>query len=399
MVLLLLGIGGLWLARIYVWDGHVRDFYQVPLDEGPCVFRENGHIRIVEYRFVPPARSRWSRVVYAARHQQMAGSYRAQEETINPANGDALAQVARRHPSLNFDFLSPPRLEASSYSAPLVAAISDIHGDVRHLEVLLKAAGIVDGKLNWIWGDGRLVVAGDVADKGPGAMAAFFLRKLEAQASAGGGGVHVLLGNHELMLLRESEPGAGRVYHGRKYQVWERELSKAYGELFREGSVLGDWLRTRNTVVQINDVLFVHGGFSRALLDQRWSLGEINTHGREILARPVEPVDVQARRNVELLTGYWGPFEYKGYFDSQGYREQFDQSVITETLARYQCRRIVVGHSTVSSIQAVRGGKVLAIAVKLPETDILGSPDAGEVLLIKGDEFTRVRADGSRQQL
>ncbi len=401
MALLLLAIAGLWSARIFFWNHHVRDFYRVSLDDGPHILRENGKIRIIEYEFVPPPASHWSRVFYAARHQQMPGGYRTKEQSINATDAETLVQLGRRNPSLSFDFLSPPKPDLSRYSAPRVAALSDIHGSVRHLEVLLKAAGIVDEKLNWNWGAGRLVVAGDIADKGPGAAAAFWLlRRLETQASASGGGVHVLLGNHDVMLLRESGSDSVRFYHGRKYAVMERELSMPYGKLFRQGSALGDWLRTRNTVVQINDLLFIHGGISRPLLEQRWSLDEINAHARELLCQSRDPApDVQTDKSVELLTDYWGPYEYKGYFDTKGYREQFDESVIADTLSRYQCRRIVVGHSTVSSIQTVRGGKVVAIAVKLPETDILGSPPAGELLFIEGDNCVRIRADGARQNL
>ncbi len=400
VALMLLTLAGLWSARICYWNSHVRDFYRVPLDDGPHVFRENGKIRIVEYEFVPPRGAHWSRVFYAARRQEMAGGYRAKEQIIDAADADALVQIGRRHSSLSFDFLSPSKVELSRYSAPRLAALSDIHGSVGPLRALLKAAGVVDEKLNWNWGAGRLVVAGDIADKGPGAVAAFWLlRRLEAQASASGGGVHVLLGNHDVMLLRESGSDSVRFYHGRKYAVMERELSMPYGQLFRRGSVLGDWLRTRNTVVQINDLLFIHGGISRPLLDQHWSLAEINAHAREFLRQsPDQSLDLQARKNGELLTGYWGPYEYKGYFDTKGFREQFDESVITDTLSRYQCRGIVVGHATVSSIQAVRGGKVLAIGVKLPETDILGSA-AGELLLIEGDHCARIRADGSRLDL
>ncbi len=401
MALLLVAIAGLWSARIWYWNSQVREFYRVPLDDGPHVFSEAGKIRIIDYEFVPPPGSHWSRVWYAAGHQDMAGDYRAKEQILDAGDAEALIRLGRRHASLNFDFLSPPKPEQSRYSASRIAALSDVHGSIGHLRALLKAAAIVDEKLNWSWGTGRLVVAGDVADKGPDAVAAFWLlRRLETQASASGGGVHVLLGNHELMLLRESRSDSVRFYHGRKYRVLERELSMPYGRLFRPGSVLGDWLRTRNTVVQINDLLFIHGGVSRPLLERNWSLDEINARARELLRQsPDTSPDAQMPDPSELLTGYWGPYEYKGYFDTKGYQEQFDESVITDTLSRYQCRRIVVGHSTVSSIRAVRGGRVLAIGVKLPESDILASPAAGELLLSEGDKCVRLCADGSRREL
>ena len=56
-------------------------------------------------------------------------------------------------------------------------------------------------------------------------------------------------------------------------------------------------------------------------------------------------------------------------------------------------------HAAVRSIQTVRGGRVLAIAVKLPETDIPAPTPAGELLLLEGQKCLRVRSDGTRQPL
>ncbi|HEY5913269.1 MAG TPA: metallophosphoesterase [Verrucomicrobiae bacterium] len=398
--LLLLAWVGFWCVRIGVWHDNVKQFYSVPLDDGPYVFREGGKLRIANYEFVPPKLRHWRRVLRSAWSQQMDGSYRVHEQILELTNRTALDQALARHPGLELDLASAPQPQAAVYTAARVAALSDVHGSARHLKALLQGGGIVDPELNWQWGSGRLVVAGDVVDKGPAVIEALWLlRKLERQAAAAGGGVHVLLGNHETMLLAESNPGSGVFYHGRKYQVLARAVGVPYGQLFGRTSELGNWLRTRNTVVQINDVIFVHGGFSRALLQQNWSLEAINGWGHKLVNEGLPSAGPNTRTNLELLASYWGPYEYKGYFDTIGYMEQFDESVITDTLQRYQCRLLVVGHAAVRSIQTVRGGRVVAIAVKLPETDIPAPTPAGELLLLEGQQCLRVRSDGTRQPL
>ena len=66
----------------------------------------------------------------------------------------------------------------------------------------LTAAEIVDGELAWSGADAHLVIVGDILDRGPDSRAAMdLLMKLETEAEAAGGRVHVLIGNHEAMNL------------------------------------------------------------------------------------------------------------------------------------------------------------------------------------------------------
>ena len=48
-----------------------------------------------------------------------------------------------------------------------VAALSDIHGQHELFIRLLKAQGIIDDQERWSWGDGHLVIVGDIFDRGP----------------------------------------------------------------------------------------------------------------------------------------------------------------------------------------------------------------------------------------
>ena len=83
-----------------------------------------------------------------------------------------------------------------------VVAISDVHGDFAAMTATLQRADILDADRNWSGGDAHLVVVGDLLDRGPDSRNAMdLLIRLEAEAVASGGQVHVLIGNHESMLL------------------------------------------------------------------------------------------------------------------------------------------------------------------------------------------------------
>jgi len=79
-----------------------------------------------------------------------------------------------------------------------IMALSDIHGEYEHLCEILINSGVVDDKLYWVWGDGHLVIVGDVFDRGDKVTECLWLiYRLETEAKKYGGRVHFLLGNHE----------------------------------------------------------------------------------------------------------------------------------------------------------------------------------------------------------
>ena len=75
------------------------------------------------------------------------------------------------------------------------------------------ALGLTDSSQRWTGGRTTLVQTGDFMDRGAGVKAVLdLLMRLETEASAAGGRVVVLLGNHETMNLmantRDTTPGA-----------------------------------------------------------------------------------------------------------------------------------------------------------------------------------------------
>src|SRR5450759_1118045 len=180
-----------------------------------------------------------------------------------------------------------------------VIAIGDIHGDYKALTEVLRSAGVIDGKGHWTCGTTHLVQAGDILDRGRESRKVMdLLMSLEKEADKAGGGVHTLIGNHEAMNiygdLRYVSPGEFAAFRtvdsaqlrGRFWdqytgpdakKKWEDEHPLGWFEhraAFGPMGVYGKWLRSRNTIVKINDTIYVHGGISAKFLSM--SLQQIN---------------------------------------------------------------------------------------------------------------------------
>ena len=147
-------------------------------------------------------------------------------------------------------------------------ALSDIHGQHHIFIELLQKHQVIDSNEAWIYGDGHLVIVGDVMDRGPQVTESlWFLYKLEKEATAAGGKVHTLLGNHELMVMH-GDIG----YINPKYRYTSGITQKPYPDFFNNQTVLGQWLRSKNITTVINEFGFVHGGFSEKVIQKEKSL-------------------------------------------------------------------------------------------------------------------------------
>jgi diadenosine tetraphosphatase ApaH/serine/threonine PP2A family protein phosphatase len=263
------------------------------------------------------------------------------------------------------------------------AAVSDVHGQADLLLALLQAHGIVDAARAWAWGDGVLVVTGDVFDRGPAQLEALWaLYRLAQEARAAGGRVELLLGNHEAMVLA----GDLRYLHPRYHEVAAR-LGRSYDRLFAGDTELGAWLRRRATVLQLGDTLFVHGGLHPSLATAVSDIAALNAAIRGGLGRRGAALHDVARG--QWLFGTDGPLWYRGYF----VEPRAGQPEIEAMLAAAGASRIVVGHTTHEVIQASYDERVIVIDAAMK------AGIAGEVLLRDGGAFWRGLMDGTRLPL
>ena len=81
-----------------------------------------------------------------------------------------------------------------------VVAFADVHGAYSELTALLQSQGVVDADLHWKAGRTHLVSLGDLLDRGDDSRKVMdLLMRLQSEAAAAGGRVHVVVGNHEAM--------------------------------------------------------------------------------------------------------------------------------------------------------------------------------------------------------
>lgn len=264
-----------------------------------------------------------------------------------------------------------------------VGAISDIHGQYNTFIKLLKNNGVINKKGKWNFGNGHFVIVGDIFDRGPAVTEVlWFLYDLEKQAEKKGGKLHVLLGNHDVMVLN----GNLRAVHP-KYKEVATILNQPFNALFNKGSVLGDWLRTRPVLVKINGMLFTHGGLHPDLVSKNVSLTQINTEFKQQLVES----ELSTKRNeigTYLHKGH-GPIYYRGYF--QG--ERATDSQIDQLLKHFKLTNIIVGHTTHRQIETRYNGKVIVVDANMK------SGAMGEILFWETGKFYRGNMLGKKLSL
>ncbi len=275
----------------------------------------------------------------------------------------------------------PPRIEPDAFGGvPRILAVSDVHGDYDRLVTFLQRAGVVDRRLRWAWGDGHLVVDGDVFDRGAGVTQALWLiRRLEDEARASGGRVHYLLGNHELMALR----GDTR-YVNPKYLGGIVRLSRvSYEDLVGPDMELGRWLRTKHVAIRLNDILFVHGGLSPAMAARGLALADLNAAVRGMI--DLKSYELALGDHPAFLLGTGGPLWYRGYhYAMDGAYPQISAPQLDSVLAFYGARAVVVGHTELPGVRRLYDGRAWGVDVPV---DSLGGFQG---LLWEGGTFTQV---------
>jgi hypothetical protein len=260
-----------------------------------------------------------------------------------------------------------------------LAVFSDVHGQFDLMKRLLIANNIVDEKGNWSFGKGHLVVVGDVFDRGDKVTESLWLLyQLEQQAAANGGQVHYLIGNHEVMVLNNDLR-----YLNAKYLEVESILGQSISVLYDIDTLLGEWIRTRNVLVKIGDMLFTHGGLNPQLAVQERSLAEIN----QIFTTHLIKDENHPREGfAKYLHKSHGPVWYRGYFREPKVTAQ-QVSLLKST---YDINHIVVGHTTQKQVLGIHDNAIIAVdsGIKHGEN--------GELLLVNKGHFYRGLLDGSR---
>ena len=218
-------------------------------------------------------------------------------------------------------------------NAGRVVAMSDVHGAYDAMVATLQNVGVLDADLAWIGGDARLVIVGDILDRGPRSRDVMdLLMRLEGEAQAAGGYVHVLIGNHESMnmigdlrYVSKEEYAAfaddeTEEQRKRWFDAYARRLAAppddealrerfdaqfpagyfALREAFSSKGHYGKWLLGKPIIAVINGTAFVHGGLSPVVID--YGLDGVNTTLQSELAAYVRAIDTLMEAEVLLPT-------------------------------------------------------------------------------------------------
>ncbi len=284
--------------------------------------------------------------------------------------------LREEHPRQATTFPMPSRL--------LVA--SDFEGQFEAFTSLMQGNGVLDAQLHWRFGDGHLVLVGDLVDRGPNVLPLLWLvYRMEAEAQAAGGAVHYVLGNHEQMLL------TGRTRYVHPKYVGTVELSgQPHLSLWDEHSELGRWLRSKPVLLKVGDHLFTHGGVSPEVLALQPTLDQVDHFAATVLTQ--DPRTIADSRARAVVWDRLGLLWYRGLAVEMPDSPKAPPAHVQQVLRHFGVRHVVIGHSLVHHVGHDYGGAVLRV-------DVHHASGTREAVLIEDGEAHRVDASGRRSTL
>jgi hypothetical protein len=296
-----------------------------------------------------------------------------------------------------------------------VVAVGDVHGAYPQLVKLLKAAALVDADLRWSGGTTHLVSLGDLLDRGPQSRQAMdLLMRLQPEAQAAGGRVHVLMGNHELMNLSGDLRDVSEAEHAALADLG------GHAAAFAQDGFYGSWLLGLPVMIRINGTLFTHGGLPPTLASM--TLQEINElaqqhlrtllsegqrlREQELLAADANLMSVVYDADEETLAGLGeafvtaanspmfggdGPLWYRG---SAACHALLEHDPLTKTLTALNAQRVVVGHTPTPDreINTRLDGRVYVIDTGMLTQVYKGQP---RLLEMRGEQIRGLNETGA----
>jgi hypothetical protein len=306
-----------------------------------------------------------------------------------PAPSEASKATGPGQPATPVKGITPGELPEvrDRFPAPArLVAIGDVHGDLEATRRALRLAGATDETDKWIGGDLVIVQTGDQLDRGDGEQEILeLLARLQHEARAAGGALHILNGNHEYMNalgdLRYVTPGGLADFEDAPgVDVTRPELAtiltqapeqaRARVAAFWPGQPWAQELSKRNMVIVVGDSVFVHGGITPAWAGK---ISEINGQSRAWLAgKRSEP--------PQAVTDPDGPVWSRHYAEDP---DASDCAMLDEALGIMGAKRMIVGHTVhTEGITSACEGKVWMIDVGMAAH--YGGPT--QVLEIRGDQ-------------
>lgn len=261
------------------------------------------------------------------------------------------------------NFKRPLSISDRSFDKTFV--VSDVHGRFDLFAKIMKAGGVIDADYNWTYGDNHLVIVGDLFDRGPDVLPILWMiYKLEFEAEKNGGLVTTILGDHEELVMRNNLRYTFDKYSFFAYKVLEED----YGNLFGKTSVLGNWLKSKNSVQKVGGNLYVHAGLSKDFLKCGMTIDEIN----EKIGSTIQLSKYNRRQalpdEADFLYGSMGPLWYRGMVKTSSKYKPISYDNVEKIISLYEVDRVVVGHTENSRVKGFYDGMVLDVCVNHPDS-------------------------------
>jgi hypothetical protein len=351
IIFLLISIVIIWLLWI--------PFYRIDKDKGFVKFHWSGLLAIFDDRPFGVKTNYYEEVNY----QGLDGPYLYQNDSIqrvyyvtekNNLIEEKYAKIDSLIVKVNNEdkdifFVKPADIEneKSIYELPSkIIAISDIEGNFNAFSSFLISNGVINKNLEWTFDKGHLVLLGDFVDRGENVTQVLWLiYKLESEAKKSGGKVHYILGNHEIMTLQGRPAYANEKYIKIAQTLsGKKDFSQAYLALYNEDNFLSNWLNSKNAIVKIGDLLFVHGGISPKILLYKHSIEQINQN----IMKNVKS-DIYSKTSgdsfTDLINGKEGIFWYRGMATDYKYYDKIKQIEYEKILKFFKVKKCVIGHT------------------------------------------------------
>lgn len=354
------------IQRLYFFPGYSIKHGNTDEDnstissDGPVIIYENGNI--IKYQIIPKDTLFLPGKVAIGR-----------QDTLN-------CFVDETKDKFQFQLKDTLQNEPTEYPLPKkLLVISDIEGNFKGFKSILQGNAIIDQNFKWMFGSNHLVLLGDFFDRGLNITECLWLiYKLESEAEKQGGKLHFILGNHEMMNLK------GHFKYVRdKYQENGNALKLNYEKWYSQNSELGKWLRTKNAVEKIGDLLFVHAGI-RKDFPKNYSLQDINDNTRMSIDKPFPKTE----EGNDIFIGKESPIWYRGIST-----EKESQENINNSLSRFKANKMIIGHTIVDKIKYFYKGKVILIDLEHKENSEKGKMFA---LWIENNNFKITDQNGTK---
>ncbi|WVF66710.1 hypothetical protein IAT40_001452 [Kwoniella sp. CBS 6097] len=174
-----------------------------------------------------------------------------------------------------------------------LVAVGDLHGDISNAQKVLRMASIIDDQANWVGGTDILVQTGDIVDRGAHALDIYkMMRELRGQASAEGGKVVSVLGNHEVM----NAIGDWRYVTQDDIKVFGG-VKKRQEDLCKDGWLGAEWLANYSITALVPlsphpsspTLSFTHGSLRPSYANLTPYPDAINKLGHSLLTKALTP--------------------------------------------------------------------------------------------------------------